>query len=304
MRNRQAAFQIRHLLPPGLFFCLFLAACSPKPLQSTPQPATLTPRASLTASPTVPTQTPSPTASPTLDPTPICNGLVGQVMQVEFDTTRMYEPFKMSVYLPPCYTLYLEKHYPVLYLFHGIYYSNDQWIRLGVTRVADRLINSGEIPPFIIVMPYDSNAREPTNSAFDEVFIQEAVSYIDANYRTIPQAAGRAVGGLSRGAGWAIHFGLTHPELFGAIGAHSPVLFWEDAPELDKWLAAIPRSGLPRISLDIGDRDPNRDSAELLENALTDKNIPFDLHLNSGYHTEEYWSQHVEDYIRWYAAGW
>lgn len=223
---------------------------------------------------------------------------------MELVTRRMYEPFKLNVYLPPCYTMYADRHYPVLYLFHGMYYSNDQWIRMGVVEVVDRLVTSGEIPPFIIVMPYDPNAREPTRTMFDEVFLEEAVPFMDVNYRTIPEAADRAVGGLSRGAGWAIHFGLTHPELFGAIGAHSPIIFWEDAPEIGKWLDAIPRSGMPRMALDIGDRDPNHDSADLIQKKLQDRNIPYEWHLNSGFHTEEYWSLHVEDYIRWYAAGW
>lgn len=226
------------------------------------------------------------------------------MLQVELATELMYQPFKMTVYLPPCYDLYTTRHYPVLYLFHGIYYSNDQWERLGVTHVADRLISSGEVPPFIIVMPYDPNAREPASTVFDEIFLEQAVPYVDKTYRTLLDAKHRAVGGLSRGAGWAIHFGLTHPELFGAIGAHSPVIFWEDGPQIGKWLDAIPRIDMPRIYLDIGDRDPNHDSADLFKRLLQDRNIPFEWYLNSGFHTEEYWSLHVEDYLRWYAGGW
>ena len=66
----------------------------------------------------------------------------------------------------------------------------------------------------------------------------------------------------------------------------------------------IPRSGMPRIYMDIGDRDPNSDSAGLLENLLKDRNIPHEYHINPGYHTEQYWESQVETYMRWYAAGW
>jgi enterochelin esterase-like enzyme len=244
------------------------------------------------------------TRTPTITPTPVCTSGLGQLLQVELTTELMYQPFKMTVYLPPCYDLYTDRNYPVLYLFHGIYYSSDQWERLGATHIADRLISTGEIPPFIIVMPYDPNAREPASTFFDEIFLEQAVPYVDKNYRTIPDAKHRAVGGLSRGAGWAIHFGLTHPELFGAIGAHSPVIFWEDGPQIGKWLDAIPRIEMPHIYMDIGDRDPNHDSTELFKKLLQDRNIPFEWYLNSGFHTEEYWSLHVEDYLRWYAGGW
>jgi S-formylglutathione hydrolase FrmB len=127
---------------------------------------------------------------------------------------------------------------------------------------------------------------------------------VDENFRTLPEAQFRAVGGLSRGAGWAIHFGLTRPDLFRTIGAHSPIIFYEDAPDIGKWLNAIPRTDLPRIYLDIGDADPNQESITLFTGLLKDRNIPFELHMNSGLHDEQYWNSQVEAYIRWYAAGW
>jgi enterochelin esterase-like enzyme len=32
--------------------------------------------------------------------------------------------------------------------------------------------------------------------------------------------------------------------------------------------------------------------------------IPHEWQLNPGNHTEDYWSSHVEEYLRWYAAPW
>ena len=216
----------------------------------------------------------------------------------------MYEPFKFSVFLPPCYALYPNQHYPVLYLFHGLFFSNDQWTRLGFVEIAEKMMASGQISRFIIVLPYDPNGRQPSASAFDEVFINQALPYVDATFRTITDRSGRAVGGLSRGAGWAIHFGLTHPELFGTIGAHSPVIFWEDEEHISAWLDSIPRRDLPRIYLDIGDKDPNPLSAQTFEALLVQKNILHEWHVNPGYHNEAYWSSQLEAYVRWYAAGW
>jgi enterochelin esterase-like enzyme len=308
MPNRQAADKIFGRLPSlvgmGSVILIWLVACSP--VTATP-PAGPTPRPSLTATLAEPTLSATPTETrlpPTANPTPECTEASGQVEERSLETERMYEPFKFRVYLPPCYGLYTERNYPVLYLLHGLWFSDDQGPRLGAVDIATRLILSGEIPAFIMVMPYDPNAREPGKTLFDELFIEELVPYVDANYRSLPEARYRAVGGLSRGAGWAIHFGLSHPDLFGVIGAHSPVIFWEDSLEIGKWLSAIPRMDLPRIYMDIGAGDPNSDSAVLLEGLLRDRNIPHEWHVNPGLHDEQYWSSQVEAYLRWYASGW
>ena len=192
----------------------------------------------------------------------------------------------------------------MLYLFHGQGSTDDQWLRLGAAQTADRLITSAQIPPFLIVMPYDPLWREPDQYGFEAAVIQDLIPAIDARFRTLPDRAHRAAGGLSRGSGWAFHFGLSRPDLFGAIGAHSVVLFGIDSQRVDDWLAAIPPDLMPRIYLDIGDHDGGLASASILEELLTADGIPHEWHLNLGSHDEAYWSAHVEEYLRWYAAGW
>jgi len=169
---------------------------------------------------------------------------------------------------------------------------------------ADRLIAAGDSPPFIIVMPHDASFKQPTEYGFADAFIGELLPYVDAHYRTLADRAHRAVGGLSRGAGWAIHFGLTRPDLFGVLGAHSPVVFWTDFAHLDDWLKAIPTDSLPRIALDIGEDDPKLETALELEVTLNRQNIPHAWHLFPGYHEESYWKTHVEEYMRWYTETW
>jgi enterochelin esterase-like enzyme len=228
----------------------------------------------------------------------------GQVQAVILPTTYLDAPLQANVYLPPCYALHPAERYPVLYLFHGQGYTDDQWIRLGATTAADRLITSGQAPPFIIVMPYDPLWREPDQYGFEDAVIRDLLPAVDARFRTLPDRAHRAVGGLSRGSGWAFHFGLSRPDLFGAIGAHSVILFGIDSRRVNTWLTAIPPGFLPRIYMDIGDHDSGLASARVLEQLLTTDGIPHEWHLNLGEHDEAYWSAHVEEYLRWYAAGW
>lgn len=59
-----------------------------------------------------------------------------------------------SIYLPPSYGEVPEKKYPVLYLFHGMSQTNQDWVWRGhVQEVADRLIYAEEANEMIIVMP-------------------------------------------------------------------------------------------------------------------------------------------------------
>ena len=75
------------------------------------------------------------------------------------------------------------------------------------------------------------------------------------NYRTIADREHRSLGGLSRGGGWTVQLGLEHPELFGALGLHSPAIFKDNAPFVEKIIQSIPQETRPKLWLDIGDCD-------------------------------------------------
>jgi len=258
------------------------------------------------AGPPSPTSTPLPSVSPSPQPDltayPACTA--GVIETIDVPTIHLDKPLHASIYLPPCYALQPEERYPVLYLFHGQADTDQQWIRIGAPRTADRLIAAGEVPPFIIVMPYDPLWREPDQYGFEDAVLQDLLPAIAARYRTLPDRLHRAVGGLSRGSGWAFRLGLSHPELFGAIGAHSVIVFAGDGLRMNEWLAAMPAGLMPRLYLDIGDNDSGLAGAMIIENMLLSMDIPHEWHLNVGFHDEAYWSRHVEEYLRWYASGW
>ena len=246
---------------------------------------------------------PSPTASYT---TPPCWSSGGLVRSGKAPTHFLKESLDYRIYFPPCYDQQQDRHYPVLYLFHGQGFSDDQWDRIGVDEKADELIAAGQISPVIIVMPHEIGSEQPTGSKFAQAIIKDFIPYIDATYRTLPDRTNRAVGGLSRGGGWAVHFGISEWELFGAIGAHSPGVFRADDLYLRKWLNAIPGDSYPRIYIDIGDRDLPEilDSATWFEQMLNVKDIPHEWHFFSGYHNEDYWRAHLDSYLRWYTQNW
>jgi enterochelin esterase-like enzyme len=205
-----------------------------------------------------------------------------------------------QIYLPPCYGLNPNTRYPVLYLIHGLNFTEDQWVRLGAADSADSLIATGEIAPLIIVMP-----RDRQDIRLDPAFITDLLPYIDATYQTLDDREHRAIGGLSRGAGWALHLGLRYPDLFGRIGGHSPAIFLGDEQNILDYVRAIARDGpVPALYIDVGSTDAQRESARWLDQNFTWFKFGHTYLVQSGGHTEEYWSTHVPDYLRFYAGDW
>jgi enterochelin esterase-like enzyme len=309
-------------------FCLFQAACSTsgqisaansktaaetKPLTSSDEietptlQKTSTSKVTATALPAEATATLTP--FPPLTPTPTtmpCWAQGGRFELDELESQLLPVPLSYRIYLPPCYDEQTERRYPVLYLIHGQSYNDDQWERLGAGSVVDWLSAGGELPPFIIVMPRDRVWKEPTEDNFGSSVAEELVPWIDDNYRTYSERQYRAVGGLSRGGAWALHLGLRNWDLFEAVGAHSGFIFHTDTYLVKSWLDEIPIQEMPRIYMDAGDNDrpPILQSAVWFEDLLTQRGIPHEWHIYSGYHEEAYWQAHLEEYLRWYASEW
>lgn len=245
--------------------------------------------------------TPEKTVTP-----PSCQETRGRIDKGRLSNEKLKKTIEYRIYLPPCYDQMKGEHYPVIYLIHGQSYTADQWDRLGADETADRLITSGELPPFIIVMPGESGWDQPPTDTFGEDVFNELIPWIDTTYRTIPARQFRVIGGLSRGAAWALHLGLSHWESFGAIGLHSLPVFSTDTKHIKSWIQGIPVEALPRIYLDLGDRDRPEisKSAIWFEELLTQMDIPHEWHLYTGYHEEAYWKAHLEDYLLWYGQDW
>jgi enterochelin esterase-like enzyme len=299
----------RHMRIGMICLCLALLLCSCKRPADTPLKQSATP-----VQPTRITRTPFLPNLPTNTPTPIltstatqftCSETQGHIQEYDLVTIYKNDPFHYRIYLPPCYEQIPEDCYPVLYMLHGQTYNDDQWERLGAGTAADELIISGEAKPFIVVMPREDNTYgDIYREGFSYTLINELIPLIDSQYHACSGRAYHSIGGLSRGGAWAIHLGFMNWQLFGAIGAHSTPPFDGDLNRLPGWIQAIPPGDLPRIYVDSGDRDYFHADSAALDAQLTRYNVPHEWVIFEGMHDESYWHAHVEDYLRWYAAGW
>ncbi|HEX3224778.1 MAG TPA: alpha/beta hydrolase-fold protein [Gaiellaceae bacterium] len=133
------------------------------------------------------------------------------------------------VYLPQGYSS-SARRYPVLYLLHGFPGRPLAFIETVQMGVVDDVFTAKRHEPAILVMPFGS-----TGTFTDEEWVngvgsgndwatfvsRDLVRYVDAHYRTIANARGRALGGLSEGGYGAINIALHHPREFSIVESWS-----------------------------------------------------------------------------------
>ena len=138
-----------------------------------------------------------------------------------------------KVYLPPNYG---SEKLPVLYLYHGTGEDITGWEKQGyILHILDNLFAENKAKKMIVVMDYgvalnpeqekmpDNYPRTVLSSKnLDKIVIQELIPYIEKKYKT---SGKKAIAGLSRGSYQAMLIGASHPEVFSAIGAFSPVIY-------------------------------------------------------------------------------
>jgi enterochelin esterase-like enzyme len=294
---------------------------APTPSPAPSLPPTVTPDTRPTVTPIVPStaelpETPAPTATTAPAVASVakldnaCAETKGQVVDGYFKSDVVGRRQHYFVYLPPCYDANLNARYPVVYLLHGIPMDERHWLDEGLVEVADRLFSSGELPPFLIVLPHGDYALYTDTSggdrSFEGVFVNELVPAIDDRFRTLIDAEHRAIGGISRGGVWALEIAFKHPEMFAAVGGHSPALAVNRATdEYDPMVLAksAPIDRL-RIFLDAGDRDWTRTETQNLSKVLAARYIPHTFTIGRGDHDYPYWATQVEAYLRFYGAPW
>jgi enterochelin esterase-like enzyme len=290
----------------------FLNGCQPSTAnlshptvtQQSEPTSTNTPEAGETVTPTVPS-TPDPSATTQPSPeNPACEMADGTLQKASFFSEILEADFQYQVYLPPCYHDDSESHYPVLYLLHGYAYTNQQWIRLGLVETMNTRINEKTLPPFIVVLPLEAPFEPPEISTYGEALIGDLIPWVDSHYRTLQDAQYRGVGGLSRGAAWAVRLGFEHWDHFSRVSAHSLPIFEADSSQIMAWMLDSPHEELPLFFIDIGRNDLEQESAQQFTALLDSYGIAHEWYLFNGDHTETYWAAHLDQYLQWHAANW
>jgi enterochelin esterase-like enzyme len=222
----------------------------------------------------------------------------------------MGEEVRYLIHLPPCYADYPDAAFPVLYLLHGWPLSEDHWLTLGASTVADDWVSRKIAGPFIVVMPGAGTDGLYVHSSggdwsFEGMLVNELLPLVDSAYRTLRAPEGRAIGGISRGGVWSLEIALRHQDVFGSVGGHSPALALNNPlPQYDPFLIIRNEKPRIRIYLDAGDLDWARTSTARLYESLVEMgaDVRFDTH--AGAHVDELWQGGMLDYVAFYTAIW
>ena len=138
---------------------------------------------------------------------------------------------QVLVYLPPGYAGHPRRRFPVMYLLHGTPGTPvSMFNTLAAGVIEDKLVAQRKMRPLILVFPNGStnflvdkewaNGIQP-GEGWETFVARDLIRAIDTQYRTIPRAAGRAIGGLSEGGYGALNIGFHHPGLFRVLESWS-----------------------------------------------------------------------------------
>jgi enterochelin esterase-like enzyme len=234
-----------------------------------------------------------------------CTEAAGHVDALTFTSTTLAvdQPVqRYLVYTPPCYQLTAGR-YPTVYLLHGAQTDEHQWEQIGLFTAADRLIAAGTIPAMMFVLPdaiWAMGTYDGDPPPLDRLVIGELIPAVERSYRVRLDQPGRAIGGISRGGEWALLLAGRHPDLFVAVGGHSPAV---GAPGTPNSLL-VPLLSTPRtqhIWLDVGRGDTLAGPVETFSRGLDAAGTAHEMHTGDGGHDRRFWSSQIETYLRFYS---
>jgi enterochelin esterase family protein len=156
----------------------------------------------------------------------------GTLADTSFDSRHLGNRRPIQIYLPPGYDSVnaddavdaAEHRYPLILFHDGLEYVS----LAQADRVLDYLIHHQRIEPAVAVFvpPVDRRGEYvgDRRAAFTRFIVEELIPWVDAHYRTDPRPDRRAVMGASNGGDISLWLGISHPGVFGHIGAQSTTI--------------------------------------------------------------------------------
>ena len=245
----------------------------------------------------------------------------GSVSKVWYHSPTLDMDRRMTIYTPAGYESG-DKHYPVLYLLHGMGGDENAWSELGrATQILDNMIANGEVEPMIVVMtngnvdmegapgetsqgftPPTTRLPKTMDGSFESHF-PDVVKFVDTNYRTIPDKAHRAIAGLSMGGFHSLHISKEYPDMFDYIGLFSAAIMphgTPDSPIYDDFNGKLARqfSDAPELYwIAIGEKDFLYDSNRDYRKLLDEHDYRYEYHESPDGHIWKNWRIYLTEFL-------
>jgi hypothetical protein len=143
------------------------------------------------------------------------------------------------VYTPPGYDDEPDRRYPSIYVIQGYTGNLAMWrnrtpYRQPYVETADAVFADGTAPPAIVVYvdawtAYGGSqfVDSPGTGPYHSYLCNEIVPWVDAEYRTLPEARHRGIQGKSSGGFGAFITPMLRPDLFGGLASHAGDALYE-----------------------------------------------------------------------------
>jgi enterochelin esterase-like enzyme len=230
----------------------------------------------------------------------------GTVRLHEYVSKALGRRRPLRVYTPPGYDQKAEARYPVLYLFHGSGDNEATWTSFGHAHlIADNLLAQSKAKAMIIVMT-DGHAvvgggpemRGKNVEFFGKDLLEDAMPFVEANYRTKADRESRAIVGLSMGGGQSLTVGLNHLDRFAWIGGFSSAIANPETT-IAAALADPPATNakLRLLWIACGKDDGLAKNAQGLSDVLKTKEIRHELRITEGNHSWPVWRRYLGEFL-------
>ena len=199
------------------------------------------------------------------------------VLSAAFAMPQLGRTRRVLVYLPADYGAQPKRRYPVLYLHDGQNVFDEatsfsgEW---GIDETLDQLRKAGQDATGSIVVAIDNGDEFRADeyipwrseglkgqahqggqgSAYVDFLAQTLKPYVDARYRTRPDAAHTAIAGSSLGGLISVYAALKYPSVFGKVGAFSPA-FWVCSDSLKAYASVHPAARTARFYFVCGPKE-------------------------------------------------
>ena len=153
----------------------------------------------------------------------------GAISEVTYYASTLKRFRRLHVYTPPGYETSGNK-YPVFYLLHGAFDSDDSWSSVGRAGfIFDNLIAAGKAKPMVVIMPHGHTGPfrfgMSLSGEFEPEFVTDIMPQMEKRYRVLTDRQNRAMAGLSMGGAHTLNIGIPHLDKFGYLGVYSSGIF-------------------------------------------------------------------------------
>jgi enterochelin esterase family protein len=236
----------------------------------------------------------------------------GTVHQHGYASKALGRPRELWVYTPPGYEEAIAGNsaarYRLLVLQHGSGDNHQTWVVHGKAHwILDNLIAAKKAKPMIVVMldghPLGTASRDAAPpqrgaamDAFRRELFEDALPLVEARYRVEPDAAHRAIAGLSMGGGQSLSVGLANLDRFAWVGAFSAA---PPAAETATAVLADPAGTNAKLKLlwiGCGKDDFLRSRNEEFVGKLKEKAIRHEWELTAGDHSWPVWRGYLAEF--------